>query len=106
MNCLSFCVLLAVAIVHVNAGGYVLKGGVVDFGKPLDYFDQAVQAGESCGVDFIKLGLLTNWSSRSNPEDRINRKSDDQENDQTTEKANNHNTESTVLNPIFGSIYI
>ena len=56
MNCLSFCVLLAVAIVHVNAGGYVLKGGVVDFGKPLDYFDQAVQAGESFGVDFIKIG--------------------------------------------------
>ena len=54
MNCLSFCVLLAVGIVHVNAGGYVLKGGVVDFGKPLDYFDQAVQAGESLGVNFMK----------------------------------------------------
>jgi hypothetical protein len=37
----------ALAAVHVDAGGYVLKGGVVDFGKPLDYLDQAVQAGPS-----------------------------------------------------------
>jgi hypothetical protein len=46
MKVLSICLLVAVGIVHVNAGGYVLKGGVVDFGKPLDYFDVAVQAGE------------------------------------------------------------
>jgi hypothetical protein len=56
---LSLCVLLAVAIAHVNAGGYVLKGGVVDFGKPLDYFDQAVQAGES---DFIFFCVSGNGS--------------------------------------------
>jgi len=46
MNCLTIFVFVAVAVVHVHAGGYVLKGGVVDFGKPLDYFDIAVQAGE------------------------------------------------------------
>jgi len=37
---------------EVQAGGYVLKGGVMDFGKPLDYFDDAVHAGY-----FIKLNL-------------------------------------------------
>ena len=48
MKSLTICFFLAVVgIVHVNAGGYVLKGGVIDFGKPLDYFDQAVQAGET-----------------------------------------------------------
>ena len=46
MKVLSICLIVAVAVVHVHAGGYVLKGGVIDFGKPLDYFDQAVQAGE------------------------------------------------------------
>ena len=46
MNCLTIFVFVAVAVVHVHAGGYVLKGGVVDFGKPLDYFDIAVQAGK------------------------------------------------------------
>ena len=35
-------------------------------------------------------------SSRPNPEDRINRKPDDQKNDQTIEKAKNHKTKSTV----------
>ena len=47
MKAFAVCLLVAVVgIVDVNAGGYVLKGGVIDFGKPLDYFDQAVQAGE------------------------------------------------------------
>ena len=47
MKAFAVCLLVAVvSIVDVNAGGYILKGGVIDFGKPLDYFDLAVQAGE------------------------------------------------------------
>lgn len=36
-----------VVVTEVHAGGYVLKGGVMDFGKPLDYFDDAVHAGNN-----------------------------------------------------------
>jgi len=52
MKAFAICLFVAVGVVHVNAGGYVLKGGVVDFGKPLDYFDQAVQAGETLFLVF------------------------------------------------------
>ena len=33
-------------IAGAEAGGYTAKGGVYDFKKPLDYYDQAVNAGE------------------------------------------------------------
>ena len=36
--------------------------------------------------------MEASWSSRPNPEDRINRKPGDQKNDQTTEKAKKHET--------------
>ena len=50
----------------------------------------------------------TSWSSRPNPEDQIIRKLDDQKNKnyQMTEKPKKHKTESSVLNLIFGPIYI
>jgi hypothetical protein len=48
---------VAVAVVHVHAGGYVLKGGVVDFGKPLDYFDIAVQAGEIFDCPYFQIDI-------------------------------------------------
>jgi hypothetical protein len=38
---------LAALLAGVNAGGYVAKGGVYDFKKPLDYYDQAVNAGKA-----------------------------------------------------------
>jgi hypothetical protein len=36
---------LAAVLGGVQAGGYTAKGGVYDFKKPLDYYDQAVNAG-------------------------------------------------------------
>ncbi len=57
MNCLTIFVFVAVAVVHVHAGGYVLKGGVVDFGKPLDYFDIAVQAGEIFDCPYFQIDI-------------------------------------------------
>ena len=45
--------LIAVVVVGIaalftgaEAGGYVAKGGVYDFKRPLDYLDQAVKAGK------------------------------------------------------------
>jgi len=32
-------------IIGVRGGGYILKGGVVDFQRPLDYMDSAIYAG-------------------------------------------------------------
>jgi len=34
-------------LVKVEAGGYIAKGGVIDFKKPLDYLESAVQAGKN-----------------------------------------------------------
>jgi hypothetical protein len=45
MKALLIAVGLAV-LVSVDAGGYIAKGGVIDFKKPLDYYESAVQAGE------------------------------------------------------------
>ena len=50
--------------------------------------------------------IFVSWYRRLNPENRINRKPDDQKNDKVTDKAKNPKTESTVLNPILGPIYI
>jgi hypothetical protein len=38
---------LAAVLSGVEAGGYTAKGGVYDFKKPLDYYDQAVNAGNN-----------------------------------------------------------
>ena len=46
------------------------------------------------------------WYHRQNPEDQINRKPDGQKNHQSTAKAKNVRPNSTVLNLIFGPIYI
>ena len=45
MKALLVVVGLAV-LVSVDAGGYIAKGGVIDFKKPLDYYQSAVQAGK------------------------------------------------------------
>ena len=39
---------LAISAVHVQAlpGGYLAKGGVVNFQRPLDYMHEAVNAGK------------------------------------------------------------
>ena len=59
----------------------------------------------SCLEELSKT-FFTSWSSRPNPENQINRKPDDRKNDQTTEKAKKHKTESIVLNLTFGPIHI
>ena len=45
MKVLVVLVGLAAILANVEAGGYTAKGGVYDFKKPLDYLDQAVNAG-------------------------------------------------------------
>ena len=53
--------------------------------------------------------LQSNWSIRPNPEDRINRKPDHRKNDRRTINTKKQKTKkmiSTVLNLIFGPIYI
>ena len=45
MKVLVVLVGLAAVLANVEAGGYTAKGGVYDFKKPLDYLDQAVNAG-------------------------------------------------------------
>ncbi len=45
MKVLIVLVGLAAVLANVEAGGYTAKGGVYDFKKPLDYLDQAVNAG-------------------------------------------------------------
>ena len=37
---------IAALFTGAEAGGYVAKGGVYDFKRPLDYLDQAVKAGK------------------------------------------------------------
>ena len=38
---------LAVSASQAFPGGYLAKGGVVDFQRPLDYMDSAKQAGKT-----------------------------------------------------------
>ena len=52
------------------------------------------------------INVITSWYRRLNPDDQINRKPGDRKNDQTTEKAKNHQTNSTVLNLIFGPLHL
>ena len=62
---------------------------------------------ELLGFEVIEIN--PSWFSRQNSEAQIKQKTDDQKNDQTTEKAKNHKTiwrNSTVLNPTFGPIYM
>ena len=50
----------------------------------------------------------SSWYGRPKPEDRINRKPDDQKNDERTKNTKNRKTEkmnSTVLNLTFSTIY-
>ncbi len=49
MKCLFLALILASGMVFAAPGGYIHKGGVIDFQKPLDYMDHAVHAGRvSC----------------------------------------------------------
>ena len=50
--------------------------------------------------DWLRLGsriFIASWYQRTNPEDRINIKPENQKNDQVTKKAKNHRPNSTVL---------
>ena len=60
MKVLAVVVGLAAVLSCVNAGGYTAKGGVFDFKKPLDYYEQAVTAGTMllcCRCDVMLLLL-------------------------------------------------
>ncbi len=54
MKVLVVLVGLAAVLANVEAGGYTAKGGVFDFKKPLDYYEQAVSAGTNPGVSNSK----------------------------------------------------